>query len=161
MADDELSGSLRDYSSTNLAEVRDTDVDNFSRKRMRESDTITENIDNIRSNRSSGSRQDFSNRNSENNRRDPIDKISQQQYERNQSSKNDFVSCISKDGSEVFRRAKKRTPLIQKSLAIVLASLQGVQIVIELKNDNEVTGTVDETDSNMNLTLYNVREVII
>ena len=75
------------------------------------------------------------------------------------SSSSDFQSSISKEGHEVFKRTRKRVPLIQRSLAVVLASLQGVQVVIELKNDNEITGTVDETDSNMNVTLQNVRQV--
>jgi small nuclear ribonucleoprotein (snRNP)-like protein len=75
------------------------------------------------------------------------------------SSSSDFHSSISKEGNEVFKRTRRRVPLIQRSLAVVLASLQGVQVVIELKNGNEITGTVDETDSNMNVTLQNVRQV--
>ena len=80
-------------------------------------------------------------------------------YGAQSSSSSDFQSSISKDGHEVFKRTRKRIPLMQRSLAVVLASLQGVQVVIELKNDNEITGTVDETDSNMNVTLQNVRQV--
>ena len=80
-------------------------------------------------------------------------------YGAQSSSSSDFHNSISKDGHEVFKRTRKRIPLMQRSLAVVLASLQGVQVVIELKNDNEITGTVDETDSNMNVTLQNVRQV--
>lgn len=75
------------------------------------------------------------------------------------SSSGDFHRSISKEGHVVFKRTRKRVPLVQRSLAVVLASLQGVQVVIELKNDNEITGTVDETDSNVNVTLQNVRQV--
>ena len=71
----------------------------------------------------------------------------------------DFVRSTTAEGNEVFKRSKAAVPVIQKSLAVVLASLQGVQIVIELKNDDEITGTVDETDSNMNVTLHDVRQV--
>ena len=70
----------------------------------------------------------------------------------------EFVGRTNRNGNEVFTR-KKRIPVIQKSLAIVLASLLGEQVVIELKNDTEVTGTIEETDTNMNLTLNDVRQV--
>lgn len=52
-----------------------------------------------------------------------------------------------------------KVPLIQKSLGILLVSLQGEEIVIELKNDIEITGIVEEADENMNLTLHNVQQV--
>lgn len=76
-----------------------------------------------------------------------------------QNKSNKFVRRLSDEGNEVFRRAKRKIPVIQRSLAIVLASLLGVQIVIELRNDSEITGTVDETDASMNVTLNNVRKV--
>ena len=75
------------------------------------------------------------------------------------SGASDFVRSTTAEGNEVFKRSKASVPVIQKSLAVVLASVQGLQIVIELKNDDEITGTVDETDSNMNVTLHNVRQV--
>mmetsp|Transcript_733 Transcript_733/g.844 ORF Transcript_733/g.844 Transcript_733/m.844 type:complete len:254 (-) Transcript_733:344-1105(-) len=88
------------------------------------------------------------------------------QTEKNQSTSksqnlnsNEFICSKSDTGKEVFKRVKHRTPILQKSLAVVLASLQGVQVVIELKNDVEVTGTIEETDSNMNLTLNQVKQV--
>jgi hypothetical protein len=81
------------------------------------------------------------------------------QEDPNQLKSNRFVRKISDDGNEIFRRAKRKTPVVQRSLAIVLASLLGVQIVIELRNDSEITGTVDETDASMNVTLNNVRKV--
>lgn len=70
-----------------------------------------------------------------------------------------FVQSTTAEGNVVFKRSRAAVPVIQKSLAVVLASLQGSQVVIELKNDDEITGTVDETDSNMNVTLHNVRQV--
>jgi LSM domain len=81
------------------------------------------------------------------------------QEDPNQMKSNRFVRKISDDGNEIFRRAKRKIPVVQRSLAIVLASLLGVQIVIELRNDSEITGTVDETDASMNVTLNNVRKV--
>lgn len=72
----------------------------------------------------------------------------------------EFVGSTNRNGNQVFTR-KKRIPVIQKSLAIVLASLLGEQVVIELKNDTEVTGTIEETDTNMNLTMNDVRQVIL
>jgi small nuclear ribonucleoprotein (snRNP)-like protein len=90
------------------------------------------------------------------------------QTEKNQSmskyqnpNSNEFMYSKSDSGKEVFKRVKHRTPLLQKSLAVVLASLQGAQVVIELKNDVEITGTIEETDSNMNLTLNQVKQVSI
>jgi hypothetical protein len=88
------------------------------------------------------------------------------QTEKNQSTSksqnlnsNEFMYSKSDSGKEIFKRVKHRTPLLQKSLAVILASLQGVQVVIELKNDVEITGTIEETDSNMNLTLNQVKQV--
>lgn len=52
-----------------------------------------------------------------------------------------------------------RIPLIQKSLGILLVSLQGEEVIIELKNDIEITGIIEEADENMNLTLHNVQQV--
>jgi U6 snRNA-associated Sm-like protein LSm2 len=52
-----------------------------------------------------------------------------------------------------------RQPTVQKCLGIVLVSLQGEEITIELKNDIELTGVVEEADENMNLTLHDVRQV--
>ena len=80
---------------------------------------------------------------------------------RKQPGSNEFVGSVDKNGKEIFTRANTRIPIIQKSLAVVLASLLGVQVVIELKNDTEVTGTIDEADSNMNLTLHDVRQVCL
>ena len=81
------------------------------------------------------------------------------QEDRTQNKSNEFVRKISDEGNEVFRRPKRNIPVIQRSLAIVLASLLGVQIVIELRNDSEITGTVEESDASMNVTLNNVRKV--
>ena len=75
------------------------------------------------------------------------------------TSNDDFVRVTSSSGKEVFKRKKKKIPLIQRSLAIVLASLQGIRVAIELKNDIEITGVIEETDNNMNLTLNTVRQL--
>ena len=52
-----------------------------------------------------------------------------------------------------------KIPIIQKSLGILLVSLQGEEVVVELKNDIEVTGIIEEADENMNLTLHHVQQV--
>lgn len=113
--------------------------------------------------------------NSKLNSDEPVRK--RQRHEINQTGKNQILShyqnpnsnefiCSKSEtgkeaGKEVFKRVKHRTPVIQKSLAVVLASLQGVQVVIELKNDVEISGIIEETDSNMNLTLNQVKQVLI
>jgi small nuclear ribonucleoprotein (snRNP)-like protein len=58
-------------------------------------------------------------------------------------------------------RAKRKPKLnpIQRTLAIVLVSLQGFEVAVEMKNGIEVTGILEECDKNMNLTLHNVRQV--
>jgi small nuclear ribonucleoprotein (snRNP)-like protein len=53
---------------------------------------------------------------------------------------------------------KKGVTLIQKSLGIILVSLQGECVVVELKNDIELSGIIEEADSNMNLTLHDVQQ---
>ena len=50
-------------------------------------------------------------------------------------------------------------PKVHKSLGILLVSLQGRSIVVELKNNIEISGIVEEADDNMNLTLHNVEQV--
>jgi small nuclear ribonucleoprotein (snRNP)-like protein len=85
--------------------------------------------------------------------------ISEVQEDPIQNKNGKFVRKLSDDGNEIFRRAKRKTPVVQRSLAIVLASLLGVQIVIELRNDSEITGTVEETDASMNVVLNDVRKV--
>ena len=71
-----------------------------------------------------------------------------------------FTKATTDDNTkEIFRQAKRKTPRIQKSLAIILMSLLGHQVVIELKNDIEVTGTIEVVESNMNMTLLQARQV--
>ena len=53
----------------------------------------------------------------------------------------------------------KRTPLIRKSLAIVLASLSGEEVKVELQNDDEITGILISADSAMDMKLANVAYV--
>jgi prophage tail gpP-like protein len=51
---------------------------------------------------------------------------------------------------------RKRIPKLEKSLAILLRSLVGTSVVIELKNDTEITGIIDETDEGMSVVLVDV-----
>ena len=50
----------------------------------------------------------------------------------------------------------KRVPLIQKSLSVVLASLQGEEVRIELKDDSELHATIDSVGHGMDMRLRNV-----
>lgn len=50
----------------------------------------------------------------------------------------------------------KRVPRLEKSLAILLRSLSGSRVVLELKNDCEISGVVDECDEGMNTVLVDV-----
>lgn len=43
-----------------------------------------------------------------------------------------------------------------KTLLVVLQSMRGQQVVITLRNDLSVTGTIDKVDSNMNVNLSDV-----
>lgn len=52
-----------------------------------------------------------------------------------------------------------KEPRIQRCLGILLVSLQGEEVTIELKNDIELTGVIEEADENMNVTLHNVQQV--
>eukprot|EP00600_Ochromonadales_sp_CCMP1393_P005522 CAMPEP_0174962620 /NCGR_PEP_ID=MMETSP0004_2-20121128/4879_1 /TAXON_ID=420556 /ORGANISM="Ochromonas sp., Strain CCMP1393" /LENGTH=151 /DNA_ID=CAMNT_0016211161 /DNA_START=41 /DNA_END=496 /DNA_ORIENTATION=- len=63
------------------------------------------------------------------------------------------------DGNQVYKRVKPKLPSSRKSLAIILMSLQGTEVVIDLKNDMEVKGFVEEADRGMNLTLSNASQV--
>ncbi len=47
-------------------------------------------------------------------------------------------------------------PLIEKSLSVVLASMQGETVQIELKNDDIVIGTVETVGHGMDIQLQNV-----
>ena len=53
----------------------------------------------------------------------------------------------------IFKRKKKRVPLIYKSLSVLLYSLQGEHVVVEQKNDSEVTGVIASAGHGMDLTL--------
>ena len=48
---------------------------------------------------------------------------------------------------------KRKEPRIERSLSIILKSLQGQKLSLELKNDHEVTGILDEVDDEMNMAL--------
>ncbi|CAM9488530.1 unnamed protein product [Chrysoparadoxa australica] len=59
-------------------------------------------------------------------------------------------------------KVKKKTrppPPMQRTLAIILQSLRGQSIVLELKNDVEIKGVVDFTDQDMNVSLTSARHV--
>ena len=63
------------------------------------------------------------------------------------------------DGDVQLVRFRRMRPTVQRSLAVVLCGLQGHRVVIELKNDVEVTGVVDSADANMNVTLRDAQQV--
>ena len=54
---------------------------------------------------------------------------------------------------------KPRLPSIFNTLALTLLSLQNEKIVVELRNNTEISGIVDEVDSNMNLILTDVKYI--
>mmetsp|Transcript_17595 Transcript_17595/g.17668 ORF Transcript_17595/g.17668 Transcript_17595/m.17668 type:complete len:144 (-) Transcript_17595:341-772(-) len=54
---------------------------------------------------------------------------------------------------------RKRVPQLQKSLGVLLASFQGMHILIELKNDSEISGILEEADRGMNMVLHEARQV--
>jgi len=56
------------------------------------------------------------------------------------------------------QKFRRKVPVLQKSLAILLASFQGETISIELKNDSEITGILEETDHSMNITLHQANQ---
>lgn len=64
---------------------------------------------------------------------------------------------VESDGNKTVYKRAPRVPPIRKSLAIFVASLQGVQVVIELKDDSEVCGIVEESDKGMNVVLNCVK----
>lgn len=53
-------------------------------------------------------------------------------------------------------KERKRVPLIQKSLSVVLASLQGEEVKIELKDDSEIFGTIETVGHGMDMKLLHV-----
>ena len=55
----------------------------------------------------------------------------------------------SSEHAEPQPRRRAKTPRMQKTLAIFVQSLQGTTIVVELKNDIEITGLLEETDHAM------------
>lgn len=58
----------------------------------------------------------------------------------------------------VYKRSKPKVPAIEKSLSILLASLQGVKVMVELKSDIQVRGTIEEADKDMNILLRNATQ---
>lgn len=70
----------------------------------------------------------------------------------------EFKKATESDEKVVFKRAKTRIPPINKSLSILLTSLQGVKVTVELKSDIEVTGVIEDVDKDMNILLRNVTQ---
>ena len=60
----------------------------------------------------------------------------------------------------IYKRFKKPIPPLKRTLSYLISSLQGQVIVVELKNDTEIYGSVDEVDKFMNITLTDVRETL-
>ena len=55
---------------------------------------------------------------------------------------------------KVYKRPKKpKVPLIKKNLSIFIASLQGIAVVVDLKDDSDITGIVEEASNGMNIVL--------
>lgn len=48
---------------------------------------------------------------------------------------------------------------IERSLAILVQSLQGLHVVVELKNDTEISGIIENSDDVMNITFTDARQV--
>ena len=67
----------------------------------------------------------------------------------------DSSSARTAESSESSKK-RRRPPPLQRSLAVILASLQGEQVKIELKSDKIVQGTVEEAHVGMNLQLSDV-----
>lgn len=53
---------------------------------------------------------------------------------------------------------RKRVPVLERTLAILVQSMRGNKVVVELKNDFEISGLLEETDQNMNLKMVDVRQ---
>jgi hypothetical protein len=48
---------------------------------------------------------------------------------------------------------RRRVPRIERTLAVLVQSMQGMTVIVELKNDAELTGVLDETDASMKCVL--------
>ena len=57
------------------------------------------------------------------------------------------------------RNKKQRIPSIFSTLALTLLSLQNEKVVIELRNNTEISGVIEEVDGNMNLILTDVKSI--
>ncbi|CAM9337596.1 unnamed protein product [Ascophyllum nodosum] len=53
--------------------------------------------------------------------------------------------------------ASRRTNPLERTLAILIQSMRGNRVVVEMKNDVEISGILEETDGNMNLSMVDVR----
>ncbi|CAN0278094.1 unnamed protein product, partial [Discosporangium mesarthrocarpum] len=51
------------------------------------------------------------------------------------------------------RRRAKRVPQLEKTLAILVQGMRGHTVVVEMKNDVEITGVLEETDKDMKLVI--------
>ena len=63
------------------------------------------------------------------------------------------VSKDFKQENVTSHKSKKRTPLLYKSLSLLLHSLQGEKVTVELKNDDEVTGIIETVGHGMDMRL--------
>ena len=62
-----------------------------------------------------------------------------------------------KSKSSTTMRKEKVDPILL-TLSVIPAAMIGKRIVIEMKNDSEVVGTIDETDKFMNITLLDAEQ---
>eukprot|EP00752_Nemacystus_decipiens_P006026 g5442.t2 len=47
------------------------------------------------------------------------------------------------------RTSKKKVRPLERTLAILIQSMRGNRVVVEMKNDTEISGVLEETDPNM------------
>eukprot|EP01031_Cornospumella_fuschlensis_P038754 gene38754-47118_t len=61
---------------------------------------------------------------------------------------------------KALRRRKRKLPQIQRSLSIILASMQGQEVVVELKDDSEVRGIIESVLPSMDVCLINATHTL-
>jgi len=63
------------------------------------------------------------------------------------------------DGKKITNFKMKRPSALYKSLNLMLRAMQNLPVVIECKNDVEVSGVIDSVSNNMDIGLSNAKEV--
>lgn len=75
-----------------------------------------------------------------------------------ENSDNDSISSVKQENNKrnmetTHHRKKKKLPSVFKTMALGIISLVGENIHVELRNNQNIYGTLEECDSNMNLIL--------